>query len=205
VADANKPRVGSAAWDAEVAGSPGHAEGIVTRLAKQAGKGDEGATKTLAGWLASRPDLKSKVSWLADLATRAERAWEAALANGNAVLAAEVRQEAAALRAELVGPGASVVERVLATAVVVGYMAHMRAVMVAARSEGAALPAVVAARDRRVESAQRRLVAAIKAFDLVAGKPRGRRVALPAKRPAVAPPAAPATSPRSGSRLTGRG
>jgi hypothetical protein len=105
---------------------------------------------------------------------------------GNELTETAVLEEAGRMRAELLGPAPSVVERVLASNLVVAYLAAQHAALAAA--DAAPTPAVVAMRDRRLESAQRRLAAAARAWLLLWGK-QAKGVAPPQAARLFAPAA----------------
>ena len=162
-----KPRPGSRAWEENLANSPEYAKSMIRTLADRARQGKPEAAERVLAWLEKFPELRSTVRELDDLTAKVEDAWVRALTGQDALAERAARDEVAGMKAELVAPGAGVLERVLAGAVVVAYLAHQRAAAVAARS---AAPGVAAVRDRRLTAAQKRLVAAVKALETVARK-----------------------------------
>lgn len=76
-----------------------------------------------------------------------------------------VKDQIAALKAELLGENPSILEKVLVSSVIVAHLAHHRAVMWAAQP--AQQQAVATYRDRRVESASRWFLLAVKSLAVV--------------------------------------
>lgn len=165
---AKKPRAGSRAWEESLAASPDYARQVVKHLKQHAEQGHQWPNDSILKWLAKFPELKSEFRQLDDLATRAEGAWVRAAAFGDPMAERATRDEVAALKAELLGAAPSVLDEVLASSLVVAHLAHNRAAVVAAQP--ADHPAVRAARQRVLSEAQRRLVAATRAWLLLAGK-----------------------------------
>jgi hypothetical protein len=159
----------------------------VRSLTARASAGERGAAEQLAQWLAEFPEHRPAVAALRTLAEKAEIAWVKAVAQGNALAEQAARDEAATLRAELMPPDAGVLDRVLADAVVVSWLAYSQAALVAA--SGADSPSVQAARDRRLSDALKRLLTALKGWQLIAGK-KARGLRPPLKLFDVTRPAA---------------
>jgi hypothetical protein len=155
-------------WEASLWQSPTFVKNMLRSLTERAGRGDADATTTLARLLGDRPELKGLVRELDDLATKVEGVWARAAGLGNKLAEAAAQEEAARLKAELLGPDPTVLDRMLASNLVTSYLASQYASAVAARPSE--VPAVTAVRDRRAESAQRRLIGAVKAWTLVRGK-----------------------------------
>jgi hypothetical protein len=141
---------------------------MIKHLKYHAEQGHAWAGDSVLRWLEKFPTLKSEFRQLDDLATKAEAAWVRAAAFGDPLAERATRDEVAALKAELLGDAPSVLDKVLASALVVAHLAHNRAAIVAALK--ADHPAVQAARQRGLSEAQKRLVAATKAWLLLAGK-----------------------------------
>jgi hypothetical protein len=118
--------------------------------------------------LRKHPSLAPTIPQLDDLITRAEKVWVEVAAGGDDVAAETAQKEVDAMKSELLGPNPTILERVMVSSVVVSFLAHQRAVIVAAKS--APTLAISAARDRRTESAQRQLQRAIKGLALLRGK-----------------------------------
>ena len=140
----------------------------VKLLKIRASQGHPEAAESVVRWLTMFPELKAEARELDAMADRAEAAWAAAVGFGDPLAERAARAEAASVRAELVGDAPSLLERVLASAVVVAHLAHQRAAVMAART--AEHTGVRAARERVLSAAQTRLAAAVKAFRLVAKK-----------------------------------
>lgn len=172
-----KPKEGTPEWEKTLRNNPAFVKEAVRSLTARAEEGEAGAAEQLARWLAEFPEHKPDVAALYDLTARAEAAWVKAASFGSALAERAARADAAALRSELLPPDAGVLDRVLAEAVVVARLACAHtAVLAASESQD---PAVQAARDRRLSVAQKRLMAAVKGWQLVAGrKARGLRTPL---------------------------
>jgi hypothetical protein len=151
---------------------------VIKILTIHANQGHPEAGDAVGRWLEQFPQLKPEVRELDDLAAKAEAAWAKAVGFGDPLAERAARDEAAAMKAELLGDAPSVLDRVLASAVVVARLSHDRAARVAAQR--ADHPGVREARERVLSTAQKRLVAAVKAWQLLAGKkarglrPKGR-------------------------------
>lgn len=163
---ARKPKAGTRKWS--IATCPHHAREMIKLLTIHASHGHPEAVDSIARWLEKFPALRPEVRALDDLAAKAEAAWVAAVGFGDPVAERAARDEAAAMKAELLGDAPSVLDRVLASAVVVARLSHDRAARVAALK--ADHPGVREARERVLSAAQKRLVAAVKAWQLLAGK-----------------------------------
>jgi hypothetical protein len=143
---------------------------MIEEFTKRAKQGYPETAERVLAWLEVYPELRPLVRELDSLAERAEGAWVTAAAVGDPLVEKAVRAEVAAMKRELVPADAGVLERVLATSVVVAHLAHHRAVVQAARP--ASHPAVAAARERTLSAGQKRLLAAVKGWQLVARKKR---------------------------------
>lgn len=146
------------------------AKGMIEELTKRAKEGHPEAAGRVLAWLNEFPELKPLVRELDSLAERAEGAWVTAAAFRDPLVEKAVRDEVSVMKQELLPADAGVLERVLATAVVVAHLSHHRAAVQAARP--ASHPAVAAARERTMSVTQKRLVAAVKGWQLVARKKR---------------------------------
>jgi hypothetical protein len=147
-----------------------YAKGMIEELTRRAKEGHPEAAERVLAWLEVYPELKTVVRELDTLAERAEGAWVTAAAFGDPIAEKAVRDEVQLMKRELLTADAGVLERVLATAVVVAHLSHHRAAVAAARP--ASHPAVAAARDRTLSTAQKRLLAAVKGWRLVASRKR---------------------------------
>ena len=137
-------------------------------LVRRTGEGSQDARENLTRFLAMHPEARDTIAELDDLADRAVAEWVEAAAEGNPLAEEAVAAEMAALRAELLGPNPSALDRLLAVNLVVSHLANLHAARAAAWPGGS--PAATAARDRRAESAQRRLVRAGKVWSQVRDK-----------------------------------
>jgi hypothetical protein len=168
VAANKKPKEGTGEWEKSLRDNPAFVKETIRSLTARAVAGEPGAAEQLARWVADFPEHRPAVAALQSLAEKAEVAWAKAAALGDPLAERAARDEAAALRAELLPPGAGVLERVLADTLVVAWLAYSHTALLAAPK--ADHPAVQAARDRRLSVAQKRLMAALKGWQLVAGK-----------------------------------
>ena len=163
-----KPKEGTPAWDKSLRDNAGFVQETIRSVADRAAAGEPGAADLLARWLAEHPEHRADIKALDDLTTKAVEAWVELAGGGHPVAEQAARDEAAALRAELLPPDAGILDRVLAGAVVVAHLSHAHAALAAAA--GTDLPGVRDARDRRLSSAQKRLLAAAKGLRTVAAK-----------------------------------
>jgi hypothetical protein len=168
VASDRKPKAGTREWETSLRDNPAFVKETIRSLTARAEAGEPGAAEQLTRWLAEFPEHKPAVAALQKLAEKAEIAWAKAAALGDPLAERVARDEAAALRAELLPPDAGVLDRVLADALVVAWLSYSHTALLAATK--ADHPAVQAARDRRLSVAQKRLVAALKGWQAVAGK-----------------------------------
>jgi hypothetical protein len=164
--------------------SPTYVKNLLKSLTERAAAGKAGAAENLALLLADHPELSAAVRQVDDLTTRAEEAWVKAAAAGDALAERAVREEVAALKAELLGPGAGVVDRVLAGMLAVAHVSHAHAATSAAKATDD--PGLAALRDRRLGSAQRRLMAAARWWKQAGGKGGPEAVFRPSGRAARA-------------------
>jgi hypothetical protein len=165
-----KPKDGSLAWEHSLCQNPTYLKGLLKSLTGRAAKGDKAAAAQVAKILADHPELKAAVRQIEDLSVKVETAWVKALAGSDELAAEAVRTEIAALKAELLRPDSGLLHRTLVEVYLVSYMAHQRAAAMAAQP--APNSAVAAARDRQLESAQRRLARATKELAQFEGKHR---------------------------------
>jgi hypothetical protein len=175
---ANEPEVGGDEWYREQQSKPEYIRGVMQDLVRSIAQGSTWAPAALQKWMARHPDVARSLSQLGDLCAASEEAWVRALAGDNPLDQLAVRDQVAAMKAELLGPNPSTLDKILASNVVVAHMAHQGAVTSAARP--APHQAVAAARDRRVESTSRRFLTALKMLAVIRQQ-RARGVAPRAK------------------------
>jgi hypothetical protein len=132
-------------------------------LLERANAGDPGALAGVHEFLDRNPQLWRAVG---DLAGHAEAAWTEVIAGGNPLIAGSVKREADRLRGELLGAGASPVEKLLVDQVVVAFLALQWEQMRAAEAPGSTA-GQVSARQKRLDGAQRRFAEAVKALAVV--------------------------------------
>lgn len=139
-----------------------NARATILRLAKRAETGDQQAVEFLHGWLERFPDLRALVRELDELAIKVERCWVRRFGAADELLSREaVEADLNRTRAELLGPSPTVVERMLASTVLIAHLAYQSAALAAAQ---AAQPEVRAARERLLSGAQKRLQDAVKGW-----------------------------------------
>jgi len=138
-------------------------------LVAQANRGDRASLADLRGFLDANPEVWRTCG---DLGRLAERAWLELLAAG-ALGTEAVKRHVEQLRADLAGPSATPIERLLVDRVVVCYLSLHHADLAAARP-GPSSPPQAAVRMKRCESAQRRYLAALRMLTLIrATAPQG--------------------------------
>jgi len=151
---------------------------MVKLLTVRANEGHPEAVASVQKWLEAFPELKPECRALDELADKAVAAWAASVGFGDKLAEQAARDEAAKLKRELTGDNASLLDRVLASTVVVAHLAHTRAAVMAAQK--ADHPGIREARERVLSAAQKRLAAAVKAHRLLARK-KGKGVRPKAK------------------------
>jgi hypothetical protein len=159
------PRVGSRAWERSLVNSPNFIRETFKSIVERASAGNAEAAAFIPSWLARHPELRSTVRQLDDLRTQVEAVWIKVLAAGDLVREQAVREEIALLRGELLGENSSVMDQVLASNVIVAYLANQAASLCEAKPTD--YSAVAAARARRTESTQRRFHSAVKTLTLI--------------------------------------
>jgi hypothetical protein len=132
-------------------------------LIERANAGDAGAVAEVRAFLDANPGLWRRVG---DLAGHAEAAWIEVIARGDLLIAGSVQREADRLRGELLGDHASPVERMLIDQVVISQLELRYHQLRAAEAPGTTSGQVAAA-TRRLDSAQRRYLAALKSLETV--------------------------------------
>jgi hypothetical protein len=165
---ARKPRSGSRAPKKSTVVTADYARQVIKDLKYHAEQGHPWATDSVLKWLGKFPEVKSEFRQLDSLVAKAEAAWVRAVAFGDPLAEQTTRDEVAAMKTALLGVAPSVLDTMLASALVVARLSHNRAAILAART--ADHPTVRAARERVLSVSQKRLVAATKAWLLLAGK-----------------------------------
>ena len=153
-ADAGLEREGAAGAKPEVLDLVDQLRGLV----EGANVGDKGALAALRQFLNGHPEV-----WQAcgDLGKVAERAWLDLLAKDDALAQESAARHLARLKADLAGPEPLALEQLLVDEVGICYLAKKHAEITAASPSGGSL-AQAGFRLKRVESAQRRFVRAVK-------------------------------------------
>ena len=163
-----KPREGSREWEKTLPTNPVYIKNTIRELVKRAERGDKRAVESLYVWLERHPEMRSLVRELDDLSTKVERAWVKRMGGGDELSKKAVEDDLAAMKAELLGPAPSVTDKILASTVLVSHLAFQRAALAA--SQPTDKPEVREARERLLTIASKRLAAATKAWEQVAGK-----------------------------------
>jgi hypothetical protein len=167
-------------------------ERVLTDFLTQAAAGEPAALATLRKQLRG-PLGAPLVEAFGNLAAAAERACVEAAAGGNAAVREALGVKLAALRAELAGPDAAPLERLLAERVVLCWLQLHHADVYAAQADGGDIP-WGDYQQRRQGRAQARYLAAVKALLTV------RKLLRPAPSPLdlVSRPVEETTAPRRG-------
>jgi len=173
-----QPREGTPAWEESLNQNPTYVRNTIHSLVERAERGDRQAVENLLGWLERHPDMRSLVRGLDDLATKVERCWIDRVCGADELAKKALLDEVAAMKAELLGPAPSVLDKILASTVLVAHLSYQRAAHVAAMKVENLVEQE--ARERRLSASQKRLVAAVKEWEQIAGKkakglrPRGK-------------------------------
>jgi hypothetical protein len=155
---------------------------LFRELVERANRGEELAITRLRRFLDLNPSVWERAG---DLAAAAEAAWVGLVAGPDRLVAESVRRRLARLRADLKGARATPPESLLAEQAALAWLAARHAEIEAAGPAGGS-PQQAALRLRRAESAQKRLVGALKALaTLRALAPTGR---VPADGPRLVSP-----------------
>lgn len=167
---AKEPEVGSDAWLAREQEKPGFALAEMKNLCNMMAQGSASAAGMLERWMKKFPEVARELAHdrLGDLCANAEAAWVKVLVGDNPLYQMGLRDQIAAMKAELSGDHPSILEKVLVSSVIVAHLANHRAVMSAAQP--AQQQAVAAFRDRRIEATSRQFLLALKALAVVRQK-----------------------------------
>ena len=132
-------------------------------------QGHPEALERIEKWIEAFPELKTECRALDDLVTKAIAAWVHAAGLGDPLSEVAARKDAATLFDDLVGQGeTSALDRILASTVVVAHLAHARAAIVAAQKTDH--PGIRLAREKILSASQKRLLSAIKSYQVLAKK-----------------------------------
>jgi hypothetical protein len=165
---AKKPRDGSREWEETLVRNPAYIKNTILDLAKRAEGGDRRAVESLYRWLEQHPEMRSLVRELDDLATKVERCWVQRMCGNDELSKKAIEDDIAAMKAELLGPSPSVTDKILAGSVLVSHLAFQRAALAA--SQPTDRPEVREARERIMSLALKRLAAATRTWEQVAGR-----------------------------------
>jgi hypothetical protein len=132
-------------------------------LVAKANAGDAGAIAGVREFLDANPQIWRAVG---DMAAHAEGAWVELIGRGDRLLGEALSREADRLRADLLGDHPSPVERMLVDQVVVSHL-ELRYLQVRAAEAPGTTSGQVASATRRLDSAQRRYLAALKSLETV--------------------------------------
>ena len=147
---------------------PDYARKMIQLYSQRAREGHQDAIDSIIKWLEKFPELKPEYGQLSDLSAKTEAAWAKAVSFGDLIAEQAAIQEVTIMKADLLEGSTSLLDQMLASTVVVAKLSYDRAAQAAAkRSEHTA---VNESRDRRLSAAQKRLVAATKAWQIMATK-----------------------------------
>jgi hypothetical protein len=142
----------------------------LVELARRASAGDETCLVGLRKLLDDKPEIWRTIG---DVSILAEKSWIALLSRGNKLMDESIPRRLKEMKAELGGPAASPLEKVLIDLIGGTWLATQHGEIDAANSSGGSLQQANF-RLRRAESAQRRLLNAVKTLQVVrALAPRG--------------------------------
>jgi hypothetical protein len=130
----------------------------IKALSDRANKGNQQALSNLRHLLETCPEVWQEVG---DLARHTELAWLAIVTGDNSLVRESVKKRIAKLKEDLGGPSPTTIERLLIDRVVASWLAVAHAEVQAA-SPGNCSPAQLAMRLRRLESAQRNHLGAMR-------------------------------------------
>jgi hypothetical protein len=147
-----------------------HLRSTLESLAARAGAGDAEALGELRAFLDEHPEVHQVVG---DLSQLAQENWLDLLVGGDTLARECAKRQLADISADLKGTHPTRLESLLVDQIRVAYLASRHAEIAAAAPAGASL-ALAAFRVRRVESSQRRLLAAVRTLaTLRAAAPQG--------------------------------
>lgn len=129
----------------------------LNELVVRANAGDRSALVELRSFLDDHPEVHEAVG---NLTRRAEAAWLDLLAADNALVRESVQRELTRLKADLTGEHPATLEKLLTDEIAICYLAQRHAQLLAATPSGSLGQGAL--RLRRAESAQRRLLGAVK-------------------------------------------
>jgi hypothetical protein len=144
--------------------APADHRAALEALVERANRADTGALAELRAYLDRHPEIWQTCG---DLSKCAERAW-LELLSGEALAAESIKRHIEQLRADLAGSHPTAMELLLVNRAVMCYLAVQHAELVSARTDTAST-AQSALRLKRCESAQRRLLAALRMLALLRG------------------------------------
>ena len=161
-------KVGSLEWEKTLPTNPDYVRTTIRSLVTRAEQGSKEAVELLLGWLKRYPDMRSLVRELDDLPTKVERSWTERLSGTDELSKKAIEDDLASMRAQLLGPAPSVTDKILASTVLVAHLAFQRAACAASlQADNLELRE---ARERVLTIAQKRLAAAVKTWQQIAGK-----------------------------------
>lgn len=152
-------------------GAPTEISPVVTfaDLVRQANSGNESCLARLRQILDEQPEIWQRAG---DIALLAERHWIDVVCAGNTFLEESTRRRLSQMKVELAGTDSTPIEKILIDLIGVTWLASFQAESDAAHADSSLPHSIV--RQRRAESAQRRLLRAIKTLTtLRALVPRG--------------------------------
>jgi hypothetical protein len=170
VTEGTAPRPGPSEDEARRIESTAALKAALEALTAAANRGDARALADLRRLLDGHPEVWSQ---LGDLAAVVEKAWTGSIAGEDALAVESIRRQVAQLRRDLCGPHPTPTERLVVAQIGACWLAVQDAEIAAARQDTASL-GLATLRFRRVESAQRRYLGAVKLLTLLRAKvPQG--------------------------------
>lgn len=136
---------------------PSEPEALLRDLLKRANGGDKRAAATLRTWLEANPAVYERAG---DLIAHAEQAWISLVGGGGWLATESIRRSLAALKTELAGEHPTRLESLLVDQVALCWLANQQASIDAAQPSSGPVQATLQL--KRTESAQRRLMLAVK-------------------------------------------
>jgi len=133
------------------------------RLNAAANTGDREAVAALAAFLNAHPELER---FFGDLSRHAEAAWIGLIAGEDALSHETVKRRLAKTKTDLLGLRPTTLERLVVDHLAVCHLAERHAAIDEANTTGGT-PAQEMVRIRRAESAQKRMLVAVKLLDLI--------------------------------------
>jgi len=144
-----------------------HAKNTIELCYASALSGSKVAVQAILKCLKEFPELAATFREFDDLMDKAENAWITANSFGCTLSLEATKKEIDTIKGELLSPQADILDRILVSSFVVSYLAYQRSARLAA---GAADHSTAAMRDRQLMVSQKRMFAAMKAYEQIRQK-----------------------------------